>query len=94
MHVNATANTVLARISLATICGSDLHTVSGRRGADVPCVLGHEVVGTVAAPTSLCAADGRPLREGDRIVWSLTTSCGDMSFLCKQKSATEMRNDV
>lgn len=70
------ANTVLVRVNLATICGSDLHTVSGRRGADVPCVLGHEVVGTVAAPTSLCSAEGKPLREGDRIVWSLTTSCG------------------
>jgi putative phosphonate catabolism associated alcohol dehydrogenase len=79
------ANTVLVRINLATICGSDLHTVSGRRGADVPCVLGHEVAGTVAAPTSLCAADGRPLREGDRIVWSLTTSCGTCHY-CETKN--------
>ncbi len=74
--VEVIANTVLVRVNLATICGSDLHTVSGRRGADVPCVLGHEAVGTVAAPTSLRSAEGKPLREGDRIVWSLTTSCG------------------
>lgn len=74
--VEVSANTVLARVNLATICGSDLHTVSGRRGADVPCVLGHEAVGTVAAPTDLHSAEGKRLREGDRIVWSLTTSCG------------------
>ena len=83
--VATSIDTVLARVNLATICGSDLHTVSGRRGADVPCVLGHEVVGTVAAPTNLCSADGRPLREGDRIIWSLTTSCGTCHF-CTNKN--------
>ena len=71
---------VLVRVNLATICGSDLHTVSGRRGAETPCVLGHEVVGTVAASTKLRSSDGKPLREGDRIVWSLTTSCGTCYF--------------
>ena len=34
MPVTATPNDVLVRVSLATICGSDLHTVSGRRGAE------------------------------------------------------------
>ena len=79
------ANTVFVRVNLATICGSDLHTVSGRRGADVPCVLGHEVVGTVAAPTGLRSAEGKPLRQGDRIVWSLTTSCGACHY-CVHKN--------
>ena len=46
-----TSESTLVRVSLATICGSDLHTVSGRRGAETPCVLGHEAVGTIAAPT-------------------------------------------
>lgn len=78
--VTATPDTVLARVSLATICGSDLHTVSGRRGAEIPCVLGHEVVGTVAAPTSLRSATGEMLREGDRITWNLTTSCGTCDY--------------
>ncbi len=40
---------VLVQISLATICGSDLHTVDGRRSAPTPCVLGHEAVGHVVA---------------------------------------------
>ena len=80
MPVAATPDTLFVRVSLATICGSDLHTVSGRRGAETPCVLGHEVVGTVAAPTHLRSATGEMLREGDRITWSLTTSCGTCDY--------------
>ena len=70
----------LVRVSLATICGSDLHTVSGRRSADTPCVLGHEAVGTIAAPTRQRSAIGEPLREGDRVTWSLMTSCGTCDY--------------
>ena len=83
--VRGSANTVQVRVNLSTICGSDLHTVSGRRGADVPCVLGHEAVGTVAAPTELRSAEGERLREGDRIVWSLTTSCGACHYCVTKK---------
>lgn len=78
--VTTTEDAVLVRVSLATICGSDLHTVSGRRSAEVPCILGHEIVGTVAAPTHRCSAEGKPLREGDRITWSLTASCGTCHY--------------
>ena len=74
--VAATSNDVLVRVSLSTICGSDLHTVSGRRGAETPCVLGHEIIGTLAAPTHLQSATGDTLREGDRVTWSMTTACG------------------
>ena len=77
-------DTVLLSVLLSTICGSDLHTVSGRRSAEVPCVLGHEAIGTVMAQTDVCSADGRPLRIGDRIVWSLTTSCGTCHY-CENK---------
>ena len=80
MPVSATPDAVLAHVTLATICGSDLHTVSGRRGAEIPCVLGHEIIGTVAAPTHHRSATGERLREGDRITWSLTTSCGTCDY--------------
>lgn len=83
--ISETTNTVLVKVSLSTICGSDLHTVSGRRGAEVPCGLGHEVIGTVAASTDILSTDGKPLREGDRIVWSLTTSCGECHY-CANKN--------
>ena len=80
MPVATTANDVLIKVSLSTICGSDLHTVSGRRGAEIPCVLGHEIIGTVAAPTDTRSATGEALREGDRITWSMTASCGTCDY--------------
>lgn len=64
---------VLVRISLATICGSDLHTVDGRRAAPTPCVLGHEAVGEVVR--SECDA----IAAGDRVTWTLADSCGKCS---------------
>jgi putative phosphonate catabolism associated alcohol dehydrogenase len=61
---------VLVAISLATICGSDLHTVDGRRAAPIPCVLGHEAVGRVID-------SARPgIAVGQRVTWSLVDSCG------------------
>ncbi len=80
MPVPATPNDVLVCISLSTICGSDLHTVSGRRGADTPCVLGHEIIGTLEAPTQLRSATGETLREGDRVTWSMTAACGTCDY--------------
>lgn len=69
---------VLVAIELSTICGSDVHTVLGRRSAPVPLVLGHESVGRVieVGEAGADAADGTPLRIGDRVVWSVTISCG------------------
>lgn len=61
---------VLVEISLATICGSDLHTVDGRRAAPTPCVLGHEAVGHVVV-------SARPgVTAGQRVTWTLADSCG------------------
>ncbi|HWS49497.1 MAG TPA: alcohol dehydrogenase catalytic domain-containing protein [Microbacterium sp.] len=70
---------VLVAVELSTICGSDVHTVSGRRHAPTPLVLGHESVGRVIAigEGAVDAVDGSPLRVGDRIVWSVTVSCGN-----------------
>ncbi len=62
---------VLVRVRLATVCGSDLHTVTGRRRAACPSVLGHEAVGDIVAVGR--AAD---MPVGQRIVWSVTVACG------------------
>lgn len=69
---------VLVRVDFATICGSDLHTVSGRRPSHVPGVLGHEQVGTVVAVGRDVApcVDGGPVSVGRRVVWSVAASCG------------------
>ncbi|KAG0715234.1 5-exo-hydroxycamphor dehydrogenase [Chionoecetes opilio] len=60
---------VLVKVELATICGSDLHTLNGTRTAAQPCVLGHEGSGVVVA-------SGRDdVREGQRVTWGVCASC-------------------
>lgn len=61
---------VLVRIRLATVCGSDLHTVTGRRSGPIPSVLGHEGVGEVVA-----TGTGAEATIGERIVWAVTCAC-------------------
>jgi putative phosphonate catabolism associated alcohol dehydrogenase len=69
---------VLVRVALATVCGSDRHTVSGRRSQPCPSVLGHETVGEIVGlgAGELSAVDGRQLRAGLRVIWSVTLPCG------------------
>lgn len=68
----------IVRVDLATICGSDIHTVSGRRSGACPSILGHEAVGTLVeiGPEGIQDATGRELSVGDRVIWSVTVSCG------------------
>lgn len=67
----------LVRIELATICGSDVHTVSGDRPTPIPTVLGHEAVGEVVAATpQTTTVDGRPVTVGERVSWTIGTACG------------------
>lgn len=68
----------LVRVRLATVCGSDRHTVSGRRQQPCPSILGHETVGEIVAlgTGQPRAVDGRPLRVGQRVIWSVTWPCG------------------
>ncbi|MGH3239335.1 MAG: alcohol dehydrogenase catalytic domain-containing protein, partial [Spirillospora sp.] len=69
----------LVEVELATICGSDLHTVSGRRAGPAPGVLGHEIVGRVGRlgvgppPRDV---RGRPVEIGDRVAVGIYASCG------------------
>ena len=60
----------LIRLTTATVCGSDRHTVRGRRPGACPSVLGHEGVGIVE--------DSRAdLPVGQRVVFSVTSVCGE-----------------
>ena len=68
----------LVRVRMATICGSDLHTLRGARPAPVPIVLGHEAVGhVVAAGPGIRTCSGAPVVEGMRLTWTIGTSCGE-----------------
>jgi len=76
---------VLVRITCCTLCGSDIHTYEGRRATPCPTVLGHEILGRVAAlPAGGPVRDyeGTPLEIGDRITWSVAASCGGC-FFCR-----------
>jgi putative phosphonate catabolism associated alcohol dehydrogenase len=66
------AGEVLVEISLATICGSDLHTLTGQRLEKTPCILGHEAVGRIVA----FGSDRSDLELGQRVTWSIADSCG------------------
>lgn len=68
---------VLIRNRFVTLCGSDLHTYSGKRTEACPTVLGHEVVGVVEQigpghpGTDL---QGGLLTKGDLVTWSVFAS--------------------
>lgn len=68
---------VLVEVELATVCGSDVHTIDARRPSPHPSVLGHEYVGrVVGAGVDARYADGTRVQLRDRVVWSVTVSCG------------------
>jgi threonine 3-dehydrogenase len=73
-----TPGEALATVDLATVCGSDIHTISGRRTGPHPSILGHEAVGRIVSLGVGGARDflGRELQPGDRVIWSVTVACG------------------
>ena len=74
----------LVRVRCATICGSDLHSWSGRRHSPMPSILGHEMVGEIAGMGPRGARDyrGRPRGLGDRVTLSMVWRCGQC-FYCR-----------
>ncbi|XP_077994900.1 L-threonine 3-dehydrogenase-like [Glandiceps talaboti] len=68
----------LIRIRMATICGSDMHTIKGRRVETTPSILGHEAVGEIVAHKR----DDLNLKPGDRVTFSIMNSCMDCD-ICK-----------
>ncbi len=71
------ASEAVVRIECATLCGSDLHTVLGRRTEPQPSILGHEAIGKIVAVGIPAPLDltGVPLRVGDRVIWSPIIAC-------------------
>jgi threonine dehydrogenase-like Zn-dependent dehydrogenase len=68
---------LIVRISLANICGSDVHAWEGKTPRDGPTILGHEMTGRVFRLGRNVATDalGAPLREGDRVVYTYWHPC-------------------
>lgn len=77
---------VVVEVIACTLCGSDLHTIHGRRSVPVPTILGHEILGRIVAfgpEASRLDAAGRPLAEGDRVTWAIVASCGEC-YYCRR----------
>ena len=76
----------LVRTEMAGICGTDVHLWKGELPIQLPVILGHETVGRIAALGPGLERDwtGQPLREGDRITWTSSTSCGSC-YYCAEK---------
>ena len=76
---------ILCRVRFSTICGSDLHTITGKRNEPVPLILGHEIVGNIISLGSEVIYDGfgNILKTGDRVSWTIMASCGNC-FYCKK----------
>lgn len=71
----------LVQLTTATICGSDRHTVSGRRAQSCPSVLGHEGVGIIQETKN-------PLLEvGQRVTFSVTAPCMHCERCCTGRTA-------
>jgi threonine dehydrogenase-like Zn-dependent dehydrogenase len=73
---------ILVKVARTNICGSDLHAWHGTfatrgLGGQLPTVLGHEMVGAVAALGDGVTTDsnGRPLTAGTRVVFPYFYSC-------------------
>jgi threonine dehydrogenase-like Zn-dependent dehydrogenase len=73
----------LVRVTLANVCGSDLHTWRGdldpaKRGRALPIHQGHEGTGRVAALGAGVTTDsnGESLSVGDRVVFAYFFPCG------------------
>jgi L-iditol 2-dehydrogenase len=71
---------VLVSVKACGICGSDIHGYDGSTGRRIPpIVMGHEASGVVEA----LGAQVEGLREGDRVTFDSTISCGEC-FFCRR----------
>jgi threonine dehydrogenase-like Zn-dependent dehydrogenase len=80
---------VVIRVSLANVCGSDLHFWRGDAPLRLPddgWIFGHEMTGRVARLGAKVKTDslGRPLAEGDRVAYTYFYPCG-RCYACLNK---------
>lgn len=70
------AGEVLVKVGACGVCHTDLHVVKGEVAFPMPCVLGHEIAGTIAAlgPGVAGAA------VGQRVVCSFIMPCGHCAY--------------
>jgi len=78
------ASDAIVKITLTTICGSDLHLIHGQTVVDPESPIGHECVGTVEE----VGKDVSSFKPGDRVIVPTFTHCGNC-FFCKKGSTSQ-----
>ncbi len=83
----------LVKITLANVCGSDLHVWRGeldpeKRGRALPIHQGHEGTGRIASLGDgvITDSNGEPLQPGDRVVFAYFFPCGRCRNCLKGKT--------
>src|SRR6185437_15390948 len=71
---------VLIKVDACGVCHTDLHVIKGEVAFPMPCVLGHEIAGTVAA---LGPGVQSQLKEGSQVACAFIMPCGTCRF-CAQ----------
>lgn len=74
---------VLVRIMATGVCSSDLSTIRGKTGSELPLVPGHEAAGIVER----VGPGVSKVKKGDRVVLSWSPNCGQC-FYCQQSHPT------
>ena len=69
---------VLIRICYSSICGSDLHTISGKFPGDIPRWMGHEMSGIIEELGPKATRKG--LKVGDRVTGCFVKYCGTCHY--------------
>ncbi|KAJ7857774.1 chaperonin 10-like protein [Mycena leptocephala] len=89
------ADDAIVKVTLAALCGSDLHVYRGHAGVEKIHTSGHEFMGTIVELGSSYGAhsQGRPglyatLKVGDKVVSPFTVNCGEcnvcrMGYTCR-----------
>lgn len=69
---------LLVKITMATICGSDLHRLTDPSGTAIPAIIGHESTGRISMLPEGVSTDfvGAKVEVGDRIVYPYFKFCG------------------
>ena len=80
----------LVRTEMAGICGTDVHLWKGQLPISLPVILGHETVGRIDQLGEGLEHDwtGKPLKTGDRVTWTSTTSCGQCYYCAEKQQPT------
>lgn len=65
-------NNAIVRVTMSTICGTDVHIVGGHFPVTLPTVMGHEFVGEVVE----IGPDVLDFKVGDRVAVACVAACG------------------